>query len=1534
MASRVNTQFVILLSAALVALVGCVGVFWFVYIHRDPQEMIQRGDQFMAEADYDAAIEHYGRALRRLPNDTALLNKYYAALQVAPVDSDLDAERYAGQLQNALRSISELRLADDAALERYYELLWTMARDHLASDAQLYQASDRRLQDDPDHVIARRYRGMAQTRRLSADSPREEQVQAREDLAFALAQRPDDAELIHHRVRWNLFEADRLDRPGGDREQAAALRAEARTLSQQMYDAQPQDRHRQLMHLQTLLDPGLDAADEARPLVDALEATLRDDPQPRHLVLAMIQLLPQMDRPAADVDVDAEADDEAEPDPNALPPGVRRARRLLDAAVAAHPAEAAYRLALGRYMAATGERDEALQQFARTRQMAREAPALDYLRWRQAGLEAGIQQADLLISQIPRTETDDARQALRQDVEAILAELTERVPEAPALRLLQGKLALLDGELGQAAIHFDQVSLAANQRHPDALRLAAHAHRRLGDWGAAAERLETLATLQPTRLATQVELADIYLAGGQLEQARQRLDAVLAQDPDHAPARRLQARLLAQSGDVEQALTAYQALDDVQDAALVAEQVRLYAAHDRTDEAVALLQRRLAVAPADLQAVQMRLALAAEDDDPALDAAALLDQAQQAGADPAALARLRRLQAGEPLTLDEAVDEALAAREDPLERALLQAQIARRQGDADAFRAALDDAEQHDRTHGQVIELQFELALADEAWDRARRYAELARDRNLDLADGDFYHGRLAAARGELRQSIGYFRRALTARPVYSQGHRFHGDALRQSGDHHEAVDAYRQAVEQRPNNVQALRGLAAAHDALGEHAEALRRLRQALQYQANDPALLEQYLRYEQTHGRREQALALRRQLAAAAPQQYENRRQLAALLATTGQSAEAIEQAQALLDDEGATPTNVALLAEVHRLAGDPAAGEAAIRHYLDQRGDAASAADYLLLGRYRLAIQDAAGMRAAYERAMALDEDPQQPATRAYADLLFERGLFQDAAPLYEQLHARFPDDATVALRLAETRIQMDAPAQARAILDRIPASAERLALEAILARLDGDPAQARAAIDQALARDDANALLYVERARIRLAAGESPAGAEADVSEALRRAPALTPARQLLVQLLLARGDTGSAKRELRTLLSHTPGHDQARLLLLELYLNDQQLRSAASLLADARALAPEADLWPRLQAQVAARQGEVEVAIGHWRQAVDRAATPGNVAGAAAYLLQQERADDALSLLAEHESALAGDARVRALQGQALAAVGRPDAAQRAFAAALAAAADPRQLGAVGAQMVRVWDVNSTLARLEAMADADVPPLKRQLAAAQVQAAAGQHAQAAQRLTALRPTLDPGDTALRQFVDQMLATAWHAAGDHDQARTVYRRMLEADPDHVAALNNLAYLLISVDDDPQQALPLAERAAAQAPGNASVLDTLGWAQYKVGRHAQARQTLGRALALQPLAPTYLHLGTLHAELQELDEARNLLGEAVRLAQQSGDAATQVQAQQLLDQLRPEQPEEPGGPRGPEQPGEPEDAGVTSNGSRDSR
>lgn len=88
----------------------------------------------------------------------------------------------------------------------------------------------------------------------------------------------------------------------------------------------------------------------------------------------------------------------------------------------------------------------------------------------------------------------------------------------------------------------------------------------------------------------------------------------------------------------------------------------------------------------------------------------------------------------------------------------------------------------------------------------------------------------------------------------------------------------------------------------------------------------------------------------------------------------------------------------------------------------------------------------------------------------------------------------------------------------------------------------------------------------------------------------------------------------------------------------------------------------------------------------------------------------------------------------------------------------------------------------------------------------------------------------------------LAEASQEMGDADTAEKIYREVVEAHPDFLPAVNNLAYLWAEKGMHLNKALELVEKAAAN--GDAHALDTLGWVHYKMGNKELALKYLRKA------------------------------------------------------------------------------------------
>jgi uncharacterized protein (TIGR03790 family) len=127
----------------------------------------------------------------------------------------------------------------------------------------------------------------------------------------------------------------------------------------------------------------------------------------------------------------------------------------------------------------------------------------------------------------------------------------------------------------------------------------------------------------------------------------------------------------------------------------------------------------------------------------------------------------------------------------------------------------------------------------------------------------------------------------------------------------------------------------------------------------------------------------------------------------------------------------------------------------------------------------------------------------------------------------------------------------------------------------------------------------------------------------------------------------------------------------------------------------------------------------------------------------------------------------------------------------------------------------------------------------------------------------------------------LALLYDRAGKVDAAIDRYRRMLDMQPNHPVALNNLAYALAVHKNAPADALPLAQRAVATAPGEPNLLDTLGWIQHLGGDERAAATTFERALRAKPKsAEIHLHAAIVFAANKLFADAKRELDASLEL------------------------------------------------------
>jgi len=146
-------------------------------------------------------------------------------------------------------------------------------------------------------------------------------------------------------------------------------------------------------------------------------------------------------------------------------------------------------------------------------------------------------------------------------------------------------------------------------------------------------------------------------------------------------------------------------------------------------------------------------------------------------------------------------------------------------------------------------------------------------------------------------------------------------------------------------------------------------------------------------------------------------------------------------------------------------------------------------------------------------------------------------------------------------------------------------------------------------------------------------------------------------------------------------------------------------------------------------------------------------------------------------------------------------------------------------------------------------------------------------QAAEDALKLAPRLVPA-FIIRANLDE-------ATGRRDEALEGYKQVLEIDPNHAVALNNLAFGLAVYRKMPKEALPFARRAVAAAPNSPAILDTLAWVQHLLGDNAGAAKLMADVVRTNILNPTVrLHAAIVFAAAGQRAQAESQLAIALKL------------------------------------------------------
>lgn len=450
---------------------------------------------------------------------------------------------------------------------------------------------------------------------------------------------------------------------------------------------------------------------------------------------------------------------------------------------------------------------------------------------------------------------------------------------------------------------------------------------------------------------------------------------------------------------------------------------------------------------------------------------------------------------------------------------------------------------------------------------------------------------------------------------------------------------------------------------------------------------------------------------------------------------------------------------------------------------------------------------------------------------AALEMDRGNFSSAIELLEGAVESSEGAPELRMRLA----------QAFAARSQSPGiSAERRA---------ADLESANAVLDELIGEGEASARLL--KARLLQASGDLDAAREL-LAAATEADPENVMPILELARLLAAQGDLDGAADVLDDARASDFDDEAQQQLLWDLSGVRGQQRDWPAVIAIGDELLEMLD-EPELRVQVLGRQTRALLRSGRGGRALDllskeekrAGATPWLLLERASLLIEMERPKQALEVLGRDELETAEDPGVQQQMASILLEMGEIDRGVDALRGSLPADGFARTMTI--AQMLL----------MHSHFEAAVPHLEQALAS---------------------PEIDESQKADAHF---LMGQAFERSGEAAQAADQFKAVLELREDDGGAMNYLGYMWADLGVNLEEALGLIERAVELEPNNGAYIDSLGWAQYRLGRYEQARESLRRALTLNPENATiHEHLGDVYLALGLEGEARSSYERALAL------------------------------------------------------
>jgi len=482
------------------------------------------------------------------------------------------------------------------------------------------------------------------------------------------------------------------------------------------------------------------------------------------------------------------------------------------------------------------------------------------------------------------------------------------------------------------------------------------------------------------------------------------------------------------------------------------------------------------------------------------------------------------------------------------------------------------------------------------------------------------------------------------------------------------------------------------------------------------------------------------------------------------------------------------------------------------------------------------------------------------RMLGDFYFATGDLDKATAEYASLFSDHPHDVQVKKNYIQLLILKGTIDEASKLNDQIlkanPHDVEALVYRGQIQLRQGNASGAVSSLQDALRNDPNNPVAHYQLG-IAFDQQHDDNRAESEWHEAVRLKPDMTDAQLALGALQMRRGDTEGLLQTSEQLINARPALADGFLMRAAVEITRQKLPEAESDLHKAMELAPSSAA-PYVQlGNVRMLQKQFADSEKFYQQALDKDPSSGEgLRGLMAAYIKDKQPDKAIAAANAQIAKSPDNSNFYDLLGTGL--------------------FDTRK------------DLKGAEAALRKAVELDKNNGDALVKLGQVQVAEGQASQAL--ATYLQSIKDnPHESAFYILAGEL----YESQNQWDQAKGMYQRALQIQPDNPSASNNLAYLMLQQGGNVDVALAMAQTARRGVPDSPNFADTLGWAYYKKGVYQSAIGLFQESLRLREKqggaddAEVHYHLGLAYQKANQPALARQQLERSLKISPSNADA-----------------------------------------------